>query len=85
LKACGKSSEVAVYTFAHAAEVWWKGIQTKLTRPKNLSVWRIPSATSQELAKMAERSMNLQATIQEGQLMLSNSAHNLTIEPERWL
>jgi uncharacterized protein YaeQ len=33
---------------------------------------------------MAERSMQLQATIQEGALMLGNSRHQVTIEAHRW-
>jgi hypothetical protein len=33
IKACGKADEVVVYCFNHAAEVWWRGIETKLTRP----------------------------------------------------
>ena len=53
LKACGKADEVVLYCFSSAAEVWWKGIQTKLTRPQNLSVIRVPAAASQSLIPMA--------------------------------
>ena len=74
-----------LYVFSHSGDVWWKGIQTKLTRPSNLQVWRIPSAASQSLTTLAERSMQLQATIQEGALMLSNSQTTVHIECERWL
>jgi uncharacterized protein YaeQ len=83
-KACSKADAVVLYPFANSADVWWRGIETKLTRLSNLSVWRIPSAASQALAELAERSMQLQATIQEGTLMLSNSAHTVDIEPVRW-
>ncbi len=85
LKACNKADQVALYVFSHAGEVWWKGIQTKLTRPSNLQVWRIPAVASQSLTTLAERSMQLQATIQEGALMLSNSQTTVHIECERWL
>jgi uncharacterized protein YaeQ len=44
IKACGKADEVIVYCFNHAAEIWWRGIENKLTRPQNLSVFRIPTA-----------------------------------------
>jgi uncharacterized protein YaeQ len=83
-KACRQADQVAVYCFHHAAEVWWKGIQNKLTRLDKLSVWRIPTEASQELEKMAQRSMQLQATIQEGTLMLGDGARNVDIEPVRW-
>ena len=85
LKACNKADQVVLYVFSHAGEVWWKGIQNKLTRPSNLQVWRIPAAASQSLTSLAERSMQLQATIQEGALMLSNSQTTVHIECERWL
>ena len=83
--ACGKADEVALYCFSSAAEVWWKGIQTKLTRPKNLSVWRIPTVQSQSLATLAQRSMQLQATVQEGQLTLGDEKTTVDIECIRWL
>ena len=73
-----------MYAFHHAAEVWWKGIVNKLTRLSNLSVWRIPSEPSQALAALAQRSMQLQATIQEGALMLGDGQRHVDIEPVRW-
>ena len=63
-----------VYCFNHAAEIWWRGIENKLTRPQNLSVFRVPTAASQALAALAQRSMQLQATIQEGTLMLGDGS-----------
>jgi uncharacterized protein YaeQ len=83
VKACGKAAQVVVYAFGHAAEVWWRGIEGKLTRPGNLAVWRIPSAAAQALAALAQRSMQLQATIQEGALLLGDGARGVEIEPRR--
>ncbi|WP_295527714.1 YaeQ family protein [uncultured Pseudacidovorax sp.] len=83
IKACGKADQVVVYAFASSAEVWWRGIETKLTRPQNLQVWRIPAAASQQLTALAQRSMQLQATIQEGVLMLGDGERSVDIEPQR--
>lgn len=83
-KACRKSDQVVLYAFHHAAEVWWRGIETKLTRLSNLQVWRIQSEASQALASLAERSMQLQATLQEGTLMLGNGSKNVDLDPLRW-
>lgn len=83
-KACSKADAVVVYCFHHAAEVWWKGIQSKLTRMDKLQVWRIPADASQELAALAERSMQLQATVQEGAITLSSMAGSVVVEPVRW-
>ena len=84
LKACGKADEVVLYCFNHAAEVWWRTMENKLSRPKNLSVFRVPTLASQALIPLAQRSMQLQATIQEGALMLSDGSTTVDIEPVRW-
>jgi uncharacterized protein YaeQ len=36
------------------------------------------------LAGLAQRSMQLQATVQEGNLMFSDGSHTVDIEPLRW-
>jgi uncharacterized protein YaeQ len=84
VKACQKADQVMVYAFHHAAEVWWKGIESKLTRLDKLQVWRVPTAAAQALAQLAQRSMQLQATVQEGSLMLSDGQHTVDIECLRW-
>ena len=83
-KACGKADAVVLYPFHHAAEVWWKGMEGKLARQDKLQVWRLPSDTAQALAALAERSMQLQATIQEGALTLSSNLGSVFVEPLRW-
>lgn len=84
VKACGKSDEVIVYCFNHAAEIWWRGIENKLTRPQNLSVYRVPTEASQALAALAQRSMQLQATIQENTLTLGDGTRSIDVELLRW-
>ncbi|MBS0509349.1 MAG: YaeQ family protein [Proteobacteria bacterium] len=83
-KACSKADSVLVYAFHHAAEVWWRGIETKLTRLDKLQVWRLPSDAAQQLAALAERSMQLQATVQDGALTLSSERGSVHVEPLRW-
>ena len=84
LKACGKADEVVLYCFNHAAEVWWRGMESKLARPRNLSVFRVPAVAAQALIPLAQRSMQLQATVQEGVLMLGDGSNTVDIEPVRW-
>ena len=83
-KPCGRSDQVIVYAYNHAAHVWFKAVENKLTRLNNLKVFYIPSEESQELAKMANRTMQLQATIQDGQLMMSDGQTSLEIHCETW-
>lgn len=83
-KACQKADGVVVYAFHHAAEVWWRGIAGKLDRLEKLQVWRVPTEASQALAGLCQRSMQVQATVQEGVLCLSDSQRHLNIECQRW-
>ena len=83
-KACNKADAVVLYCFHHAAEVWWRGITSKLARMDKLSVFRIAATDAAQLARLAQRSMALQATVQEGVLTLSDDAQSVSIEPQRW-
>lgn len=83
-KACSKADAVVLYAFGSAADVWWRGIHTKLTRLDRLQVWRLPTEVAPSLAQMAERSMQLQATVQEGVLTLSSDRGSVAVEPIRW-
>jgi uncharacterized protein YaeQ len=44
----------------------------------------VPTEASQALASLAQRSMQLQATIQEGAVMLSDGSQTVHIECQRW-
>lgn len=83
-RACSKADAVKVYAFGHAADIWWRGTETKLTRLARLEVWRFPSVQAQELATLAERSMQLQATVQEGAITMSSQRGSVPMEPVRW-
>ncbi|UTH76057.1 YaeQ family protein [Chromobacterium sp. IIBBL 290-4] len=83
-KACSRSEQVALYSYGgRASEVWWSQIENKLARLDKLSVFRIDFDALQALAAIAERSMQLTATIQDGQLWLANDAQNILIAPLR--
>lgn len=83
-KACSQADAVRVYPFAHAAEVWWRGMESKLTRLEKLQVWRLPTESVGALAALAERSMQLQATVLDGVLTLSSERGSVALEPLRW-
>lgn len=83
MRAAGRAERVSVYSFSSSTPVWWKNIETKLTRADNLVVWQIEAAQSQALAKLAERSMQLQVTIQDGTLWMSTDAGSVEITPRR--
>lgn len=83
MKAAGRAERVTVLSFSSSTPVWWKGIGTKLTRADNITVWQIDAAQSQALAKLAERSMQLQVTVQDGTVWMSTGTGSVEITPSR--
>ena len=71
-RACGRADAVVVYTYGRGAELWWDRSRVALERARNLRVMSLPAAASQELAKLAQRSMQLQCTIQDGHVWLGD-------------
>jgi uncharacterized protein YaeQ len=84
VKASSQADAVVVFAYHAQAETWWRGIAHKLARLERLQVWRLPSDAVQELTALAERSMQLQATLQDGALTLSSMRGSVHLEPERW-
>ncbi|MHC3995538.1 YaeQ family protein [Thiomicrolovo sp. ZZH C-3] len=83
-KACGRADEVIIYTYSRrAADAWWRQNATKLARFGNLKVIRLD--TQGDAETFAERSMQLQALIQDGELLLSDEKdRQLKITRESW-
>lgn len=80
-KASGRADSVTLFTYSSAAHIWWAGVQAKLSRLGNLTVWQLPSAQSQALASLVTRSMQLQVTVQDGQLWVGNGKDSLEVHP----
>jgi len=73
-KACGRARQVVVITYSgRSSDVWWDKIAASLARSKNLTVIDIPAATVQALASLADRNMELQCLIQDGQTQLMSA------------
>ncbi len=81
LRACGRADRVTVYAYRSGAELWWTAVAEELARAGNLAVWRIPAAAGRTLSALAARTMQLQCTIQDGQLWLSDATRTAHIEP----
>lgn len=83
-KACGRARSVVVYCYGgHASKVWWDGVREKVDRLKNLKVICLPDAVG-ELAKGIERNIELQVTIQEGDLFVSVAGNQMNLTPALW-
>ena len=83
VRASPRSGRVSVYTFTHSSPIWWNGIATKVTRLNNMKVWLIPAEQSQELAALAQRTMQLQVTVQDGHVWVGDGSHSVEITPQK--
>ncbi|MGI9025928.1 MAG: YaeQ family protein [Burkholderiaceae bacterium] len=82
LKACGRARQVVVFVYGHSADLGWKGIEAGLARARNLTVIQIASVESRAIEAMAQRAMNLQATIQDGIVWFSDATTTVELHPE---
>ena len=83
LRTTSRVGRVSVYSFASSTSVWWKAIESKLTRAQNLTVWQIPSEQSRALAALAQRSMELQVTVQDGAIWVGDGSRSIEVAPVR--
>ncbi len=83
LRAAGRAARLTVLAYGQSAPIWWQGLADRLARTRNVEVWRLPAAQAQELAGLAQRSMQLQATIQDGHVWLGDGQQAVELTPER--
>jgi uncharacterized protein YaeQ len=84
-RACGKSDRVVVYSYGRGFDLWWKQGRESLERSSNLEVNVLPQTATQALAKLADRNMKLNCTIQDGQVWLADRDESVQVEAERKL
>lgn len=85
-KACNRAERAVVLAYgARAVDVWWQQISPQLARFDNLTVLRLDAETTSALGKLAERSMRLSCTVQEGTIWLASGERSLQITPETLL
>lgn len=83
-KACAQSKRVVVYCHQHrAASVWWKQIAGKLDRFDRLSVFKLPDGIGEQLAQLAQRNMDLQCMVQDGEIWLSDESTSIQFALEQ--
>jgi uncharacterized protein YaeQ len=81
-RACGRSARVVVYSYGRGVELWWKQAGEKLARSENLSVIELPQEATRAIAKLADRNMKLNCTIQDGQVWLADQDETVQVEAE---
>lgn len=83
LRAAGRADRVSVLAYGASAPIWWGGLSGKIARAANIEVWRLEPAQSQALAALAQRTMQLQVTIQDGHAWLGDAQQAVELTPQR--
>ena len=83
IRASGRAEQVSVYSFAASTPIWWSGIAGKLGRARGLEVWQVEPAQAQALAALAQRTMQLQVTVQDGLVWIGDAGASVEIAPAR--
>lgn len=85
-KACGRALQVQVIGYGGSATtLWWQKHAEKLARSKNLDVLELPQQQCRQLLPLVQRNMQLNCTIQDGELWIGDDRHNINLQPVRLL
>lgn len=80
-KACGRAREVHVLAYGgRAVELWWQAARATLDRQEALAVSEVPAEASRALARLADRNMRLQVTIDEGHVFVTDGDTAIPVE-----
>ncbi|HQR02683.1 MAG: YaeQ family protein [Proteobacteria bacterium] len=83
-RASGRAGQVVVYAYGgRAMDAWWNKEGGAISRLANVTVWALDDETCHGLESLAERSMQLQCTIQDGSLWLTDGPGTVAVTPRR--
>ncbi|MCF6323388.1 MAG: YaeQ family protein [Gammaproteobacteria bacterium] len=79
-KACGRAQQVLVYSYQQrSGEIWWQQLSARTKNSDNLIIAQIIINNSNIIDKLISRQMQLNCTIQDGTIWLTNSTETLEI------
>ena len=79
-KACGRSNQVIVYTYGgKIADMWYEQNRVQFERLRNLTIVNLPVESTNIISKLAQRTMQFQFSIQDGQIWLSDGEESVEI------
>jgi uncharacterized protein YaeQ len=81
-KASGRANRVIVIAYGgRTSDIWWQSVRNKVERLRNVTVWSLSEGVATALGNLAQRSMRLQCTVQDGAAWLgSEEADAVQIE-----
>ncbi len=85
-KACGRARRVVVLAYGgRKLDMWWQQNAAALARNRNLEVITVSPEETSQLAALAQRSMRLSCTVQEGSAWLGSDQLGCSVEPKHLL
>ncbi len=82
-RACGRAQQVVVVAYGgRVADLWWQQNKSALQKQERLTVINLAAEDSRALEGFAARGMQLQCTLQEGELWLILDGESLRIAPD---
>ena len=82
-RASGRARRVMLYNYGgRGADLWWNNHGEALRGLENLEVFALPGDAGKALAALAARRMQLQCTIQDGQVWFGDADTSLQIDLE---
>jgi len=83
-QACGKAKKMMIYTYNDKqAGPWMDQMAPHFKRQKNLSVFNIATEAAEQMAQLADKNMNLQISIQDGEVFISNDVQHISLTPNK--
>jgi uncharacterized protein YaeQ len=80
-KACGRARRVVVLAYGgRKRDMWWQQSAAALGRNRNLEVLTVSTDETAQLAAMAERSMQLSCTVNEGSAWIGSDRSGVNVE-----
>jgi uncharacterized protein YaeQ len=81
-KACGRASRVDLITYGGSrADMWFAKHEAELQRFEHLRICSVDPETCRALAAIANRSMSLDASIQDAQVLISDGQQSVQVAP----
>ena len=80
-KACGRARRVVLFAYGgRKLDMWWQQSAAALGRNRNLEVFKVSPDETAQLAALAERSMRLSCTVNEGSVWIGSDRSSADVE-----
>ena len=80
-RACGRAARVFVYAYGdRVVDAWWEKTAPHVERVGNLAVTKLSAAAVRAVGRLAERTMEAQCTIQDGQVWVTARDESVPVD-----